>query len=305
MSIGFAKNLIPAILCPKDRAHLAVSKLAEANAKVIFSGELICSSCGQSYLIKSGILHLLSAQGRINELMSQEMQARDQQTAVYDQRLANRYEKEVPSTLKILGDINNKKIIEYACGTGRLTNIIATNALLVLATDFSLDSLLLLGKKLEDHSRDNIGLVWADAVHLQTSEHFFDIALAAQFYEHIISLDLRKNFLRNVKNTLVLNGSLIMSLYHQDLRRRQRALPQEGKHNSGIFFHYFLAKELSQELVDNFVVKNLRHIDIHLPGERHLRLSAKVAGKLSRLVENIPVLKQFGHLLLVKATRKI
>lgn len=303
MSYCFSKKLLLALVCPHDQGKLNLIKTTKENSVGIFEGELSCQNCQQSYFIKFGILYLLPEQGQINTLMSTEMQVRDKQTTEYDKRLATRYYKEIPSTLAILGDLRGKKLIEYGCGTGRLTEIISQSAELVLAVDFSLISLQLLADKLK--GKENIGLVWADAVNFKTIEHGFDLALAAQVYEHITTFKQRQFFLNNAKQSLRLGASLIMSVYHNDRRRIQQKLSQEGRHQSGIFFHYFLPLELRQELSSSFVVKKLKLIDITLPGESQLHLSLVWAGRLSRVVENLPVLNKFGHLLLVRADRKI
>ncbi|MBT6334995.1 MAG: hypothetical protein HOJ29_03315, partial [Candidatus Magasanikbacteria bacterium] len=49
-----------------------------------------------------------------------------------------------------------------------------------------------------------------------------------------------------------------------------------------------------------FSFERSRYIDITLPFEARLSLSPRISGVLSRIVEYIPVLRRFGHLLLVR-----
>lgn len=302
MNVGFAKNLLDSLICPHDEANLVLQEESSSSTRAIFEGELMCVRCKKVYFIKNGILQLLSEQEKIEDLMKIEIKVRDQQTNEYDQRLALRYQKEIPSTLKMIGNLQGKKIIEYGCGTGRVTEILTSSVDLMLAVDFSLASLKLLSQKLKN--RDNIGLVWADAVRFKTVANSFDFSLAIQFYEHIPSLDLRQLFLNNVHNSLNLNGDLVMSVYHQDLRRVKSKMPKEGRHQSGIFFHYFSFGELKKELKNIFTIKKHRIIDISLPGEKYLNFSTFLAGQFSRFLEFIPVLSKFGHLLLIRARKK-
>lgn len=297
---GFAKKLIVTLVCPQDGQVLRLDKETQADAEKVFSGQLSCPRCQKIYQIKEGILYFLPAQEQLADLKELEMNVRDQQTKQYDQRLSTRHHKEIPSTLKLLDLVDKQSIIEYGCGTGRLTEIIAKTAGSVLAVDFSLASLRLLGKKLADCQ--NVGLVWADAVQFKTAPKVFSRALAAQVYEHIPTLLERQTFLQNIKDSLQNTGQLVMTVYHYD--RYHKSQPQQGQHPSGIFYHYFLKKELAIELEEFFNIKTLRAIDITIPGERFLHLSPRSAGFLSRLLENLLVFEALGHLLAVKVSKK-
>lgn len=301
MSLGFNKKLLQAIVCPQDKEGLSLTKIIRDNKEVIFEGELFCAKCQQKYYIKSGILYLLTQQAAMEDIMHAEMLARNKQTAEYDKRLVSRYQKEMPSTLKMIGNLQGKQVIEYGCGTGRVTSIMADSADLILAIDFSLDSLKFLAEKIQDQV--NVGLVWADAVSFQTTDNFFDLGIAIQFYEHIPTVNLRHAFLNNLSKSLRFQGEMIMSVYHYDFRRDFKHEAKEGKHQSGIFFHYFSKQDLKKEIQKFFLIQKIKLIDITLPGEMRLNLSAPLAGKLSNLLEFIPGLNKFAHLLLVKARK--
>jgi ubiquinone/menaquinone biosynthesis C-methylase UbiE len=301
MPCGFSKKLISALVCQKDGAILNVNQITKENELSIFDGQLVCATCHSKYEIKNGIANLLNNQNNPEQLMQDEIIARDQEANKYDQRLSVRYYKEIPSTLKMTGDCNSKKIIEYGCGTGRLTVDLVQKSKQVLAIDFSLDSLRLLADKCVD--RDNIGLVLADAVQFKSVDNFFDLAVSFQFLEHIPTTEQRKDWLNNVHKTLVNNGKLISTVYHQDLRRRIKKQDQEGRHSSGVFFHYFFAKEIRREFKKYFDTIDIHPIDITLPLESRLKIPSKLAGLLSRLSEHMPIVNQLGHLLIIKAKK--
>ena len=301
MSCGFSKKLIPSLVCQQDGSNLDIKEISKQDEQVVFVGSLVCSQCGNIYSIDRGILNLLLKQKDLDILETHEVSARDQEAESYDQRLSTRYHKEVPSTLKAIGDIAGQYLIEYGCGTGRLTTEIASQAGQLLAIDFSQESLLILAQKLT--GQHNIGLVLANAANIKTAPGFFDTALSFQFLEHVIDKDRRAIWLFGVYDTLKNNGQFISTVYHYDLRKKLRKEVQEGRHSSGIFFHYFLPKEIGLEFKKYFKIKNIRPIDITLPLESRLKLSAKIAGQLSRISEHIPFINKLGHLLIIYAVK--
>jgi SAM-dependent methyltransferase len=302
MSVGFNKKLIEALLCQKDNSPIEIENIESGDDNVIFSGSLKCSSCNQSYQIKNGILNFLSSQADLPDVMKDEIEARNKEAGIYDERLSVRYHKEVPSTLKTIGDLEGKKVIEYGCGTGRLTKYLADECGLILANDFSLESLFILGQKLA--GKKNVGLILADSVQLKTREKYFDIACSFQFLEHVPTSGQRANFINNTYDTLTNDGISVSTVYHFDLRRQKNKQSIEGMHNSGIFFHYFTSPEIETEFKKYFAKVDLRPIDITLPMEARLKLSVKLAGALSRFFENIPYINKLGHLLIIKAKKE-
>lgn len=301
MSFGFSKNLVSSIICPHDQSPVAIMEIVLGDDLIINKGQLRCLHCQTIYQIENGILNLLSSQSAMDQVMNVEISARDKEAAIYDQKLSTRYHKEIPSTLKAIGPCQGQNIIEYGCGTGRLTIEIAPKCSQLLAIDFSQESLLILAKKLA--GQQNIGLVLADSTQIKTAPGYFDMALSFQFLEHVIDKDRRAIWLFGVYDTLKNNGQFISTVYHYDLRKKLKKEAQEGRHSSGIFFHYFLAPEIKLEFKKYFKIKNIQPIDITLPLESRLKLSARVAGRLSRLAEKIPLINNLGHLLIIYARK--
>jgi hypothetical protein len=92
----------------------------------------------------------------------------------------------------------------------------------------------------------------------------------------------------------------ISSAYHFDTGRFIFSRPRQGSHRSRIFYHYFSRAELVAEVEQAFAVSASKIMDITLPGEARLNLSPSAGGKLSRFLEHIPLLRNFGYLVLVR-----
>lgn len=301
MSYGFSKKLIPALVCQKDGGDLKIANTAEADDRVVVEGELVCKQCERKYKISKGIVHFLTEQKEVGSELQDEIRARDKGAHRYDQRLKDRYYKEVVPTVRQLGSLKDKTLIDYGCGTGRITARLSA-AKAVLATDFSHESLLYLADKLS--SQDNFGLVLADATQLKTKENFFDLGLSSQVLEHVPTKEMRADWLKNIKDTLVLGGKFVCTAYYQDIRRRLKKQPVEGHHpKSNIFFHYFSIGDIKNEFGPIFKINKIKIIDITLPLEVRLGLTRIFKGHVSRLLENVPFIRSLGHLILVVAVK--
>lgn len=301
MNYGFSKKLIPSLVCQKDFVDLRIDSEIDSNEEVIFNGFLICSSCKLRYEIKDGILDFLSHQKKPQKELLVEIEARNEEALAYDQRMLTRYSKEIPSTLRKMGNIVDKKIIEYGCGSGRFTIEFLNKCKEVLAIDFSRESLYLLSKKLEGNNM--IGLVLADIVQIKTTPFYFDMAFSAQVLEHVPNIEQRSDLLRNALDTLKESGIIICSVYHYDLRSKVKKLSQEGHHSSGIFYHYFKRNEIEYEFSRYFKMIKVYFVDITLPLEKRLKLNPAFRGKLSEFFESIPLVNRLAHLLLIKAQK--
>ena len=295
---GFPKKLISSLVCQSDSQALIIKD--EFDDNYVLNGNLVCPSCRREYEIKDGIVNLLEGQGELDSILKSEISVRNDQAAKYDERLAGRYYKEVLPTIKSLGDLSGKRIVEYGCGTGRLTLEVEKNCREIIAVDFSLKSLSQLSAKLEI---GNVGLVLADATQIKTKKNYFDIALATQFFEHIPAEEQRKIFLNHAKETLVVNGKIVCSIYHYDWRRSLKHLPEEGYHDNKIYFRYYKKGEIKNLFKSYFKRTRIGFIDITLPLEARLRLPAKVGGAVSLISQSIYPLNRFAHLLLIRGVK--
>jgi SAM-dependent methyltransferase len=230
--------------------------------------------------------------------MALEAKERDKNAEDYDRHFSERHEREVVPTTRFVGSLQGKRVIEYGAGTGRLTEILSQESVAYLATDMSFRSLQTLARK---QLPPTLGLVWTEAAGLRTGPQFFDTALTFQMIEHMPKA-VREKFYSSVSQTLKRDGYFVASVYHQDLRRKLKGLPQEGKHPNGIFFHCFKRKEFAEELSEKFSVKAIRPTDVVVPLQGRLKLPIAIDGVLSRFFARVPLLRDYGHIIMAKAT---
>ncbi len=292
MIFGFPKQLLATLVCQKDQLALRVEEQIASQTHII-DGVLHCDSCAQQYVISGGIVNFLEGQAGVTDVMQDEIVSRDTEAARYNAKLETRYAKEVPSTLNALGDVSGKTVIEYGSGTGRFTKEIAQDATAVLAIDFSRASLEWARDNLE---MDNVGFVLADASQIQTAQNSFGAVLSTQVLEHFPTQDQRETFVRNIAHTAESGARVVCTAYHHDVRRRNK--PQEGRHDSGVFYHYFTAQEVKQLFVKEFASVSIAYIDVTLPGEVKLGLNKRFGGIISRISGKLPFVRQYAHLVM-------
>ena len=299
---GFPKNLMPSLSCVCGNNPF-ILKEDGGNGFMTMEGKLVCPVCGQTFFILNGIVDFFSVQKDlgINKDTKVEMGVRDKQAPEYDKRLGERFEREIIPTFSAMDDLDGKTVVEYGSGTGRLT-VELKEAEKVLAIDISKQSLHILRQKLISSGTKNVGLVWADVVNLRLAPFFFDSALSAQVYEHISTFVERLKFLYSVKRTLKPSGSLVLSAYHCDIRRKFKRKLKEGHHSSGIFFHYFRKSEIKREISAVFPKVRVTLIDISLPIIGGILRSLHLEKAISQIAGHIPVIKNLAHLVLVCAT---
>lgn len=289
---GFPKKLVSTLCC-----SICGRALTSSTEEEYIDEEVVACVCGKEYRIHEGILeyHELT---ELPVLLQSEAEERDRQATRYDRRLDVRFFREVQSTLRAMGDLQNAVVLEYGAGTGRLTSAYAAEVSAVVACDFSRNSLEILKHKLQKNSV--IGLVIADCTKLQTTSDTFTHALAAQVFEHFPYDATRHAFLRSCMQSLRMGGVFISSTYHYDLRMRLKKEKREGLHSGGIYFRYYEQHELRSLFEVVGVVELLHPIDIVLPFETRFVSSEKIRGYISRSLERVPLLNQFGHLLLAR-----
>ena len=301
MYASFPVNIVRFIKCQKDSGNLTVGNSDIFNNRIV-DGSLKCTDCGTIYRIKQGILNLVSLQDSLDTISAQEVKARDKEAETFDEMHRDlRAEMETVSTFAHLGKVSGKNIIEFGCGTGRYTTKLLQEPNQVVALDFSMQSLLVLAKKLKAEA--NIGLILADITQVCIARESFDLALSFQVLEHIPDKLQRAAFLEKVNKCLRYDGIFLCTAYHYDLRRRLRKMPPEGFHPSNIFFHCFVISELKREARRCFKETHIHPIQIELPFTRRLGLTGSSIVGLSKRLEHVPVLNNFGQLVILK-TRK-
>ena len=297
---NFPKKALKLLYCPCGEGELSL--VSDIKEEQVINGEVICSlNSSHKYQITGGILKLMPKDGDLDEYTQSEIKARDNQAGGYDERLSSRFDKELPSTLKIIGSVDGKKVIEYGCGTGRITSHLFGAELLV-ALDFSCESLNILAQKSKD--QQNLALIQSGVTTIKIKPKTFDLAVSIQVVEHIPNIQMRTNFFKLVTESLVQDGIFVLSIYHFDLRRKIKKKPKIGKHASGIAYHYFNKTEIKKEMKPFFDFCLVKNIDITWPLESRFKLDRLLGKLLSELGEKIPIINSLGHLVLVKAKKK-
>jgi ubiquinone/menaquinone biosynthesis C-methylase UbiE len=293
---GFPISCLQYLRAPGTGRALSLSRGTPDAAGFVDAGTVTAEG-GTSYAIQEGILRLLEP-STLAPAELKERDARDREAPAYDQRLSARHFREVVPFIA-MADLHMEDIVlELACGTGRITRELAGKAGIVIASDFSFESLREAQRGMPAGSR--AAFVEADAVSFPGVARAFSLIVSGQFIEHVPTPERRESFVRNAARMLAPFGRVALSAYHQDLRRRFAGLPQEGVHKTGIFFHYFSGGELKSLFRKAFEDVRISYLDVVLPGTAGLKLSERALGVLSRVWAQTP-LSRFAHLAAVSA----
>lgn len=252
-------RLLEFLACPNDRYFPLELKVKKAtNFNEIVAGHLYCPSCGQIFLIKNGLPHLLpnyeifQTDQEVIQAKQSEMETRNKQALSYDQlfflKLLSKLE--IPAVLSLLKPSEGDTILELGAGTGRLTQLIAQKAE-VIAVDYSASSLKLGWSKIQGHP---VHFVLADINHLPFKPNIFKKAVSCQVFEHIPAA-VRQTALNQVYEVLSQNGSFTLTVYRDSWFWRLFG-PKEGFHAGGIYYYRFGGQEFKEFLSTSFHVEH-------------------------------------------------
>src|SRR5690242_7326088 len=196
----FPRGLLTLLRCSHDAGSLILAAELQSGPVGIVQGILTCTTCAAEYPIEDGIARLMH--GPLTRENDQEMALRDGQNTQlplgpfvpppFGWRSLLSDLLEIPQHLDALKP-DNCRVLEIGCGDGRFTMLMAQMGASVLAVDFSMNSLRILGSRLPSgmaptayrlpcpHSkgdlRHHVGLVQADASHFCVAPRSFDRAL--------------------------------------------------------------------------------------------------------------------------------
>jgi SAM-dependent methyltransferase len=318
----FPNDLLPLLRCSQDGGALSASELRNGAAGVI-DARLTCQTCAAEFRIRDGIALMMA--GRQSEEDKFEMAYRDSQheAAPFAPFVApaagwrSKYNDllEIPPHLKEL-EPAGCKVLEFGCGDGRITILVAQSGAKVLAVDFSLGSLRKLaaqlpagiapttyrpGYPLEGRDlRGQVGLVQADASSFHVAPRSFDRALSTTPLDSIYQ---RMAMYRTIADALTDEGRYIGSVEHDDLTRRILGLPVARRYWSGIFIEHFDVEGYRRETAPFFRKTRIYPMRPRVPFLR--QLPAGLALAIANLVMALPVLKNFGEILLLRAEQPI
>jgi hypothetical protein len=148
--------------------------------------------------------------------------------------------------------------------------------------------------------RGHVGLVHADAGFFKVAPRSFDRALSTTPLD---SIDQRMAMYRTIADGLTDQGRYVGSVEHDDLTRRILGLPVARRYWSGIFIEHFDVEGYRRETAPFFRKARIYPMRPRVPFLRQLPM--RLALGIANLVMVLPVLKNFGEILLLRAEQPI
>jgi SAM-dependent methyltransferase len=292
--VSFPRELVSVLLCPTCRTILDLGSASR------------CSGCARAYeTAKDGrIVRLLKVESLTGEA-SREREIRDDQAATRRRRswkeiLSDPHESmEMDPTMEWLAVGGWESILELGCGTGRYTERLAAKGCQILAMDFSMQALLKLADALQDLGvGDNVRLVNASIGDFEVAPRSFDVVFST-LTSNLPDRSHRTAMYDLAAAALKPGGRFVFSAHHYGLRDRWTKAAKAGLYRvGGIFRECFTLREIRNEVRTAFKDVRIKPVQIYLP---FLSRDPQTRVRVSRLVENIPVLRGLGELLLIEA----
>ncbi len=304
----FPRDMVPLLRCNNDGGELAIAKELRGDGDGVLDAVLHCKICGAEFRIEDGIARLLPSQ--LSPEVEHEMSIRDK--IDYDFTNPGPFVPppegwrsllsdmlEVPPHLNGLQSSPSSTVLELACGDGRFTTLIAETGARILAVDFSINALQLLAHRLPSAAR--VGRVHADINQLHVASRSFDRALTLTPLD---SRDERITMYRKIADALTDDGRYIGSVEHDDLNRRLLGLPVVRRYSrDGILIEHLTVKTMRREAAPYFSNLRIRPIRPRVPFVA--KLPSGLAFPILRLIAALPIVRQFGELLLLTAHRPV
>lgn len=299
--LGFPKSLLGFLRCPEDLSELVLTAATQCSETAVTEGSLVCATCHRSFPIMGGIVTMLNP-GSLDPEAQHEVRLRDasgggKQCPTAHWTFLSKLE--IPAHLAAIRPSPQSVLLELGCGTGRHTVLLAKRCRAILGVDFSRRSLETLARRLGP--ADNVGLVHADITRLSVAPRRFDRVFSTT------SLDTREQRLvmhRVAAEAIRDEGIYVFSAEHYDLRSRLLGHPRLTRYNEGgILFTRLTPEEATREAVPYFRNIRCRPIQVVLPFLS--RSKGPAAQIVSRMAEWLPVLRQLGNLVLVRAMRPL
>ena len=323
LSAEFPIGLLPLLRCARDGSGLILAAELQTGAFGLVQGVLRCTNCEAEYLVDGGIACLM--EGPLTLEDTQEMAMRDSQNTQlppgpfvpppFGWRSLLSDLLEIPQHLDALQPAG-RRVLEIGCGDGRFTMLMAQMGATVLAVDFSINTLRILGSRLPSgmaptayqlplpHScgdlRHRVGLVQADASHFCVAPRSFDRALCTTPLD---SREERMALYRTIAEALTDQGRYIGSVEHDDLTRRLLGLPAARRYSSGIFIEHFNSEKMRRETAPYFSKIHIQPIRPRIPFLHRLPYAWSL--RISRIAAALPFLSHLGEILLLRAEQPV
>ncbi len=272
-------------------------------------GGVACEACLRDYPVTEGIVCCFDPGGSgdpESEIKRREVDARDEKAEGYESAISRlRNAIEIPPCVGAIQAAPSDVVAELGCGTGRLTLRYAARVGRVVAVDFSLQSLLVLRRKIPRELRDRVLLVQADVSALPLAAHAFSKVVSFQVIEHLPTPESRGAAIGRAGELLRPGGAFVCTVYNWSRGKQSDAARgvgdntrKEGFHTSGIYYYNFEAPELRGLLeTAGLRVELLRGLLVPVRGGSLLR---PLVVPLNRLLSRTPLGVRHGHLLLAR-----
>ncbi len=321
----FPRELLPLLRCSRDGGQLDVSAELRSGPVGIIEAGMRCRTCSAEYTVQEGIARLMIDTPLPED--EHEMAIRDREYSQirpghfvppshgWRSELNDRVE--IPPHLDALAPLDRRRVLEFGCGDGRLTMLMAQLKAQILAVDFSINALRKLAWRLPSglaptsyrlpHGdegvdlRPRVGLVQAHASHFYVAPRSFDRALSATPLD---GRDQRMAMYRTISDSLNDEGVFVGGVEHDDLTRRLLGLPIARRYSrGGIFIEHFDKATLRREAAPFFMDLDIRPIRPRVPTVQRLPLAWAIG--VSRMAAALPIVRELGEILLLRARRPI
>jgi SAM-dependent methyltransferase len=298
---GFPLKMIARLRCPRDGAALKLADAVGAPSEYILDDKLRCASGSHEFGIDGGIVRFLET-AKLDAESENERQRRDEGAAGLDPawESSTYNQMEIQPTIEASEPLPGALVLELGAGTGRYTAPMADRGASVLAVDFSGGSLANLAQRARDTW--DIGLVQADCTELAVEPGAFDL-VASTLMSNLPTAQHRAGVMRVAAIACKPLGKFVFGTHYHGLGSRLRGEAKSGYYREAPIYRYmFGRREIVAETRPHFADIDLHPIRIALPFTARLGLPIL---KLSRLTERVPLINQFGDLLLVVARQPL
>jgi SAM-dependent methyltransferase len=294
---GFPVAAVSLLRCSWDSGRLAIRSDA-GESPTLWSASLQCLECQRHFPVQDGIVRLLDA-SLLDPESDHERTVRDlelEAAFVPDDERSEFQLAEILPMLEACEPLENATVLELGAGSGRHTMLIAGRSGITLAVDFSIVSLRHLAARA--HDGWTLGLVHADCTRVVVERRAFDVILST-LVSNLPTAQHRAAMMRLAADALTPEGKFVFGTHYYGLHSRIRGEQRSGRYKAGGIYRYlFGRREIEVETRRFFGRVASRPIQIVLPLSWRLKLPLL---KLSRFAERVPLLNQFGELLLVVA----
>jgi SAM-dependent methyltransferase len=204
---------------------------------------------------------------------------------------------EIDATLAALDLRPQHRLLELGAGQGRFTTLAERACREVVALDISAESLRAAARRLTSAT---VALVQGDATKSIVAKGTFDRVLGT-LTSNLPDRSTRQGSYRTAADALTSNGKFVFSTHYFGARARIERVPREGRYSEGGIYRRFLTRaEVLEETAPYFQRVRVRPICVVLPFARRVGLPLVATDRVAR---RVPLLRAFGTLLLVEATR--